>query len=341
MRVERAIDAFLDWRRMERDASPRSIESYQGVLFKLADDFPEIELGALTTADLRTFLKRWEKCKSRTRATRISVLHSFFRWANHQDLIPFDPSAKIERPPARKPDRYRPSGDELARLRAAALPQERPAIALMEGAGLRSAELRGCRWADVDLVRGQVRIFRKGQHWAYLPLAPDVVDVLRESFRELGPDLGDYVFAAEVEQWVSQFERVRKPKNPKLPASQQALGRMVERVCARAGVRRLTAHSLRHGFGTRLLRESGHDIVAVKTALGHSSVETTEQYLDDLRADELAAVLEAAYGRRQAQASSERETADEGTVKFPRNPLMEAAGIEPASAAAPAERLQA
>ena len=111
MRIERAIDAFLDWRRIERDATASSIASYERLLFKLAEDYPEIELAGLSTADLRTFLKRWESAKASTRSNVISVLHSFFRWANVEDLIPSDPSAKISRPPKRKPDRYRPSLD--------------------------------------------------------------------------------------------------------------------------------------------------------------------------------------------------------------------------------------
>ena len=43
MTVERAIDAFLDWRQMERDATPRSVDSYRRILWKLASDFPEAE----------------------------------------------------------------------------------------------------------------------------------------------------------------------------------------------------------------------------------------------------------------------------------------------------------
>lgn len=62
--------------------------------------------------------------------------------------------------------------------------------------------------------------------------------------RELQPELDDYVFTTEVEQFVSQYERVRKRKNPKVPASEQALWRMVERVCKRAGVRVLSPHQL-------------------------------------------------------------------------------------------------
>jgi site-specific recombinase XerD len=144
VRIERAIDAFLDWRRLERDATPSSVESYRRILWKLADEYPEVEIDFLTTEDLRRFLNRWLERSAATRSNVISVLHSFFSWAEGEDLIDVDPSRKIRRPPKRKPDVYRPSLDELAALRAAAVGYERPPILLMEGAGLRSAEVRSC-----------------------------------------------------------------------------------------------------------------------------------------------------------------------------------------------------
>jgi site-specific recombinase XerD len=341
VRIERAIDAYLDWRRLERDATPRSIDSYRRILWKLAEDYPEVELGRLATTDLRAFLRRWESASAATRANVISVLHSFFDWANVEDVIDVDPSAKIRRPRKRRPDVYRPSLEELLRLRAAALPHERPAIVLMEGAGLRSAEVRSCRWADFDMVRGRLRVFRKGQHWFYLPLAPDVVGELRDSFKRLQPELDDHVFAVEVEQWVSQFERVRRLKNPKEAASSQALWRMVARVCRRAGVRELHPHQLRHGFANRFLRESGRDVAALRSLLGHSRIDTTQLYTDEIELDELARSLAEALRIRELQASPEWTTLDGATLNYPRNRLMEAAGIEPASAAAPEEHLQA
>jgi len=271
----------------------------------------------------------------------ISVLHSFFDWANVEDLVEVDPSAKIRRPKKRRPDVYRPSLDELHRIRDAALPHERPAIVLMEGAGLRRAEVLGCRWADFDMVRGRLRVFRKGQNWFYLPLAPDVVAELRVSFRELQPELDDYVFTVEVEQWATQYERVRRRKNPKVPASDQAIWRMVRRVCNRAGVRELSPHQLRHGFANRFLRESGRDVAALRPLLGHSRIDTTQVYTDEIELDELARALSDAYLSRNAQASPDLATLGSSTLKYPRNRVMEAAGIEPASAAAPAEHLQA
>jgi integrase len=256
-------------------------------------------------------------------------------------LIEVDPSAKIRRPPKRRPDVYRSSVEELRRIRNAARGHEQPAILLMEGAGLRCSEVLGCRWADFDMIKGCVRVFRKGQHWTYLPLAPDVVQELRASMRELQPELDDFVFTVEVEQFVSQYERVRKRKNAKQPASGQAISRMLRRVCERAGVRELTPHQLRHGFANRFLRESGRDVGALRPLLGHSRIDTTQLYTDEIELDELAQALENAYSRRNAQASPDLATLAEQTLKYPQDRLMEAAGIEPASVAAPAKHLQA
>jgi site-specific recombinase XerD len=80
LRIERAIDAFLDWRRIERDATPRSIDSYWRILAKLAEDYPETGFETLTTEDLRRFLNRWRGKSAATRSNVISVLHSFFAW---------------------------------------------------------------------------------------------------------------------------------------------------------------------------------------------------------------------------------------------------------------------
>jgi site-specific recombinase XerD len=128
VRIERAIDAFLDWRQLERDATARSLDSYQRILWKLARDYPEADIRALTTVDLRAFLKGWVNesktvrgvdLSAATRSNIISVLHSFFGWAEYEDVIESDPSRKIRRPRKRRPEVYRPSLEELQRVRIA------------------------------------------------------------------------------------------------------------------------------------------------------------------------------------------------------------------------------
>src|ERR687897_1944464 len=93
-----------------------------------------------------------------------------------------------------------------------------------------------------------------------------------------------------------------------MPASEQALWRMVRRVCARAGIRTLSPHQLRHGFANRFLRESGRDLVALQGLMGHSRPDTTQVYTDDVELDDLAEALDRAAAARHAQASPELTT---------------------------------
>jgi integrase len=81
---------------------------------------------------------------------------------------------------------------------------------------------------------------------------------------------------------VSPHERARRRKNPKNRASGQALWRMVARVCGRAGVRVVSPHQLRHGFANRFMRESGRDVGALKGLMGHSRIDTTQLYTDEI-----------------------------------------------------------
>jgi site-specific recombinase XerD len=97
MRIERAVDELLDWRRLERDATPRSAYSYRRILDKLAENYPELDLRRFTKQDLLAFLKRWDHKGAATRANVVSVLHSFLGWATTEDLIEVDPSAPLRR----------------------------------------------------------------------------------------------------------------------------------------------------------------------------------------------------------------------------------------------------
>ena len=64
--------------------------------------------------------------------------------------------------------------------------------------------------------------------------------------------------------------------------------------------------------------------------MGHADVGTTQGYTDEIELDALQKALDDAYGVRTARASSEWTTLDPTTLNYPRNRLMEAAGIEPA-----------
>ena len=252
-----------------------------------------------------------------TRCNIISVLHSFFGWAEAEDYVDTDPSRRIQRPPKRRPRVKRATANDLTRVRAVAMGRERPPILLMEGVGLRSAEVRGCRWKDIDLERRIVLVQRKGGNWQSVPLDPEVALELRISLHEFEPDPDDYVFTVEVEVWINAHTRERRLKDPKQPRSAQALWRMVKRVCERAGVESLSPHPLRRGYANRFLQESERDMYALRDLMGHARIETTQLYTEDLTLDALHETLDQIAARRATQASPKQATDEDETPDDP------------------------
>ena len=81
------------------------------------------------------------------------------------------------------------------------------------------------------------------------------------------------------------------------------------------GVRELSPHQLRHGFANRFMRESGRDVTALKGLMGHSRIDTTQAYTDEIELDELARALERALFARSAQASPDLATLETEIAK--------------------------
>jgi integrase len=84
-----------------------------------------------------------------------------------------------------------PTAEEIKAVVAAA-GRSRPLLLVAIGAGLRSSELRGLRWSDVDLKKGELHVHQRADRYAAIgkpkskaghrsvPLGPIVVNALRE-----------------------------------------------------------------------------------------------------------------------------------------------------------------
>jgi site-specific recombinase XerD len=342
MRLSRAIDRFLEQMQLEDDWTARTVDSVYRALSKLADDHPEATLADFNGRDGKELVRahlgrRYGRAAASTRATRISYFHSFFAWAEAEDLIDDDRVREIRRPPKRKPDVYRPSASEMRLTLAAATLLELAALLLMSGAGLRAHEMVKVVWRDVDLLEGRVRVRRKGHNWQWIPIDPLVVDRLRSIYRQLEPAADDHVFVAETEQWVSNEHRVRRLIDPKTPRTEKTLWRMVGRVSDRAGVHPLGPHMLRRGFANSFLRDTRDrfgtaDVWTLQLLMGHSRIDTTERYLKELESDDAADVLRRLRAPDPAQASTDEATEDAPGWGTLARAGMEAAGLEPASA---------
>ncbi len=133
------------------------------------------------------------------------------------------------------------------------------------GCGLRVSEVISLKVTDIDSERMMVRIEQaKGAKDRYSILSPRLLGELRLYWIEYRPEPGGWLFPNR-----STKERLTRA-TPQLVFKQAK---------ERAGIKKkVTFHSLRHGFATNLL-EAGADLRTIQILLGHSSINTTARYL--------------------------------------------------------------
>ena len=132
--------------------------------------------------------------------------------------------------------------------------QERAWFALFLDTGIRLGELAGLRWPEV----GPASMTVTGK------TGPRVVPV-SSPVREMLTGLGD-----EAHIWVSRNG----------PMTRVALQSAIRRLFRRAGLtgRKLSAHTMRHTFGTHYIVNGGN-IFSLKEIMGHTSITTTQKYV--------------------------------------------------------------
>jgi site-specific recombinase XerD len=132
------------------------------------------------------------------------------------------------------------------------------------GSGLRIGEALRLRISDIDSKKMQLRIKQgKGQKDRYTILSERNLKGLRDYYLTYRPE--DLLF----------FPHSYKDKS----LSKKTLQTVFKSAVAAAGInKKVTPHSLRHGFASHLL-ENGTDIYTIKSLLGHSSLRSTEVYL--------------------------------------------------------------
>ena len=250
--------SLLDQRR--RGLQERSIECRQAKIKTFIRWMAAIGVSPLeaTQEDVERFLDA-RPIGPRTRYAWLSHLHSFYDMLARADVTDIDPTAKILRPklPRLLP---RPAASaDLDRALAAASPKHRCWVVLAAFEGMRCQEIAGLKVEDVFAKKGKVAVTKgKGGKQRMLPLHPDVLAALKV----LPMPRSGYVF-------------VRPRGGPYPPA---VLSAQFNRFLKEAITdRHVTAHQLRHWFGTEFYRQT-HDLRLTAEVMGHSDTSTTAVY---------------------------------------------------------------
>ena len=170
-----------------------------------------------------------------------------------------------------------PTKQQIREMLAAAQGRWRPLIVTAIFTGLRASELRGLRWADVDLDRAVLQVRQRADRWNEIgspkseagqrevPLAPLVVNTLRE-WRLACPksDL-DLVFPNRK----GAVEGLPNIHRRGLGPLQVAIGIATDAMHPKYGL-----HSLRHAAAS-LFIEQGFTPKRVQALMGHSTIGVT------------------------------------------------------------------
>ena len=303
--MEKATKRFLQYLRVEENASDLTLKSYKEDLEALTEYLFELFDGRIpspseiTTVHLRGYLEAMNEAgyKPATVARRLASLRSFYRFGRRERWADENPAKPLRNPKGEREVPHILSTSEVGKLLAAPSAgdpfgiRDRAMLETMYSAGLRVSELVGMNLGDLSLTEGLVRIRGKGKKERFAPLGSYAVKAIRTWFVPRKALLAGKMDILGRDRTVAKRSKAAKmPLNIQPGDTPLFLnkfgGRMTTRSTARMLIKYLkqtnldpktSPHTLRHSFATHLLN-NGADIRSVQELLGHKSLITTQIY---------------------------------------------------------------
>ncbi|TPV92292.1 MAG: hypothetical protein B7733_26610 [Myxococcales bacterium FL481] len=295
-----AIATFLDHLKYEVRASPHTLRAYRRDLEAFAasvesDREPSAPMEALSAFQVRAHLASLHRTHAAsTLARKLSTLKSFAEYCRQRGWLRENEVAQLHRP---KQASRLPTAlpvEDLTRLLTVEADadvvtlRDRAVFEVLYGSGLRVSECVGLDLSDIrrdedGLVTLRVR-GGKGNKDRLVPLG------------RLG--------VTALERYLACRDKLLREDDPRAVflgrrgarLSARTVRHALSRACVASGTRSVVGpHGLRHSFATHLL-QSGCDLRAIQTFLGHASLSTTQRYTH-LDMGRLLEVYESAHPR--------------------------------------------
>ena len=273
---------FLDYLRLNRNASDHTVDAYDSDLSQLLA-FAAAQLKkprtAIEPADvdlglIRSFMgELYRQGQSRASVARkLSALRTFIRYLRREGWIDTDPAALAVAPRREIKVPAHLSVDEMSRLLE--MPdtsdplgrRDRAILEFFYASGLRLSELVGLDLEDVNLNGRIVRVFGKGAKERLIPFNDSTKDAVRAWLKDRAAICG----TKRVDALFVNFRGTRLTGR----SVQRLVAKYVTACSTRFGI---SPHALRHSFATHLLQR-GADLRAIQELLGHVQLSTTQRY---------------------------------------------------------------
>ena len=267
------IKEFLAYIQVEKGLALNTLESY-------ARDLARLEKWATKSSKpvqelTRQDVRRWIAGLSReglapsSVARAVSAARGLFRFLMLDGHIKKHPTEDLDTP---QRFAYLPqflTEEEIDQLFAAPDTsteegiRDRALLEVMYGGGLRVSEMVTLKQTDVDIHSGLVVCHGKGSKERRVPIGKSAIHWLQQYIR--------------VKAAYGKMTSAHMFVNRGRPLTRQFAWSMIKRYAAKAGVKDISPHTLRHSFATHLL-QNGADSRSVQALLGHSDISTTQIY---------------------------------------------------------------
>jgi integrase/recombinase XerC len=274
-----SVDSFLDYLRLERNYSDKTIESYRNDLTQLEQFIKEspdtdLEMENAGHEEIREWIvwlmENGYNANSVNR--KLSALRSFYKYLLKRGVISVDPMRKISCLKKSKPLPYFLKEDEAN----AAIDgidyednfigqRDRMIIEMFYATGIRESELINLDDADINLDNSTLKVTGKRNKQRIIPFD-----------EELKSDIQHYIYMRnnEVVRDCDALFTTGEGKRLNAHAVYSLVKKNLSKVTA---LKKRSPHVLRHTFATAMLNNEA-ELNAVKELLGHESLATTQIY---------------------------------------------------------------
>ncbi len=272
------IERFIRYLKFEKRFSPHTVTAYRHDLNQFNDFLSpgEIDILKISHQEVRSWMLSLmeQGSEAKTVNRKLSVLRSFYKFLQRENVISNNPMCQIKAPkiPKRLPvvmeeqkmDSLLDSSDVFEGNFAGA--RNRLILELLYGTGMRLSELVNLKDQDVNLYEQSIKVLGKRNKERIIPVGTPLIKLIKE------------YLTMKLSQNFDNKEGSLIVTNEGNYAYPQFIYRIVTSSLSHISTQtKKSPHILRHSFATALLNR-GADLNAIKELLGHSSLAATQVY---------------------------------------------------------------
>lgn len=277
MRLEDAINQFIQFIALEKKQSPHSVSAYQLDLTQFSDylqtNYQVQLIGEFNHLQIRSWVASLMQAgiTARSISRKISTLKSWYKFMRKMDWVTDNPMVKIQLPKVSK--KLPVFVDESAIEKLFGSDQftddfvgkrNELILHIHYGTGMRLSELINLKEKDVDVFKSQLKVLGKRNKERIIPVSKELM------------------------QFINQFIELKHEMNISLPellcteTGKKLYPKLVYNVVHKSlsgvtTIQKRSPHVLRHTYATHLLN-NGADLNAIKELLGHANLSATQVY---------------------------------------------------------------